>query len=383
MSWQKLIDSATDIRRQLHMVPEPCWKEHKTFAAIAGRLGQLGISWRKCAKTGIVAYVAQGGDGDHVALRADMDGLVLEEATDVPWKSRHPGYMHGCGHDGHIAVMLAAAEWLKKNEADLPGPVSFIFQPAEEGGYGAREMIADGALEGVDRIFGWHNWPSIPFGKAVCPPGPTMAANGAFRIIIEGKGGHASQPEICRDPILAAAAVTLGLQQIVSRRLAPQQAGVLSVTSIEGSSMETVIPDRVELSGSVRAESTDTLQIIADFMESTAASIAAGYNTIAELEFNFRYPAVVNEPGQACLLQAELAEVLGETWLDSAIQLPIMASEDFSYYLEQVPGAYAFVGAGDGGLHSIGRHNSSYDFNDNLIEPMVRVLVKLAGLAVP
>ncbi len=141
--------------------------------------------------------------------------------------------MHGCGHDGHMATMLPTAEWLKRHESALPGPVSFLFQPAEEGGFGARAMIADGALDGIDRIFGWHNWPTIPFGKAICPAGPVMAANAVFQIVLQGSGGHASQPELCRDPVFAAAAVTLGLQQIVSRRLPPQQAAVISLTSID------------------------------------------------------------------------------------------------------------------------------------------------------
>ena len=380
MSWHELIQTAIAIRRELHKIPEPCWKEVATSAAIGKRLDQLDVSWRPCAKTGIVAHIGQGQNGDHLALRTDIDGLVLEETASVPWKSTVQGCMHGCGHDGHMATMLATAEWLKKHEAALSGPVSFLFQPAEEGGYGAKAMIADGALEGVDRIFGWHNWPTIPFGRAVCPAGPVMAANAGFQIVIKGSGGHASQPELCRDPILAAAALTLGLQQIVSRRLPPQQAAVISVTSIDAKSTETVIPDQAILAGSVRVETTSHLQLIGELITSTSQSIAAGYNVAAEVKFAPRYPAVVNDPTEAGTVQKILSEVLGTDWLHEETPVPLMASEDFSYYLEKVPGSFAIAGAGDGGLFSIPCHNSRYVFNDQLIEPMTRVMVRLAGL---
>lgn len=379
MSWNRLIERAIATRKELHKTPEPCWKEVATSAAIGKRLDQLDISWRPCTKTGIVAHVGKGKSGDHLALRTDIDGLVLEETAAVPWKSTVPGCMHGCGHDGHMATMLATAEWLKKHEDTLPGPVSFLFQPAEEGGYGAKAMIADGALEGVDRIFGWHNWPSIPFGQAICPAGPIMAANASFQIVLKGSGGHASQPELCRDPVLAAAALTQGLQQIVSRRLPPQQAVVISVTSIDARSTETVIPDKAILAGSIRMQTTGDLQLIGELIESTSKSIAAGYNVAAEVEFSPRYPAVVNDPAEAGIVQEVLGEVLGKGWLHEETLIPLMASEDFSYYLGKIPGSYVIAGAGDDGLFSIPCHNSRYIFNDKLIEPMTRVMVRLAG----
>ncbi len=379
MTWSKLIQTAIVIRKELHKLPELCWKEEGTSGIIAKKLDQLNIAWRQCAKTGIVAHIAQNQSGDHLAFRADMDGLVLEEEGNSPWKSTVPGCMHGCGHDGHMATLLATAEWLKKHESLLPGPVSLLFQPAEEGGFGAREMIADGALEGVDKIFGWHNWPTIPFGRAVCPAGPVMAANAGFQVVLQGSGGHASQPESCRDPILAVAAVTMGLQQIVSRRLPAQQAAVISVTSIDARSAATVIPDRAVLAGSVRVETTGDLQLIGELIASVSKSIAAGYNVTAETEFSPRYPAVVNDSTQAGIFRDTLKEVFGEYWSHQQTRLPLMASEDFSYYLEQVPGAFAIVGGGDGGLFDIPCHNARYVFNDNLIEPMVRVMLRLAG----
>lgn len=379
MVWAELISKAIVIRRKLHRIPELCWLEMATSAAVGNRLDQLGISWRPCAKTGIVACIAKQKRGEHLALRADMDGLQLQEKTELAWRSTNEGCMHGCGHDGHMATMLATAEWLKIHENVLPGPVSFIFQPAEEGGYGAPAMIEDGALEGVDKIFGWHNWPTLPFGKAICPAGPVMAANGSFQIVIKGKGGHASQPDLCADPVLAASAVTMGLQQIVSRRLPPQQAVVLSVTSIDAKSAETVIPDQAVLGGSVRLENTADMQAIGGLIESAAQSIAAAYNTRAEVNFSPRYPAVINDPGQALVGQQLFAEVFGAEWLSKETRIPLMASEDFSYYLQEIPGAFAIVGAGDGGIYSVPCHNSCYQFNDQLIGPMVQLMSVLAG----
>lgn len=383
MKWKKLIEKAIVTRRELHRIPEPCWNEYKTSEYVRTRLGEIGVDCRKCAGTGVVAYIAQGKSGGSLALRADMDGLVVEENEGLPWMSTIPGQMHGCGHDGHMATMLATAEWLKNYEAELATPVTLIFQPAEEGGHGAREMIADSCLDGVNRIFGWHNWPSIPFGQAVCPDGPIMAANASFEIVLHGSGGHASQPELCRDPVLAAAAVALGLQQIVSRRLSPQQAAVVSVTSIDARSGETVIPEKASLLGSVRLDQTSGLELIGELIKTTATAIASGYGVEAEFHFIPRYPAVINRSEEAGLMRSVLQRYLGRDWLHNDTQVPIMASEDFSYYLEKIPGAFALVGAGDGGRFSTPCHNRNYDFNDRLIAPMVQVMIELAGLQPP
>ena len=383
MSWDEIIEAGVLNRRKLHEIPEPCWKEQKTFTYLTQILDESDIQWRPCSKTGLVAHFAQDAVGSHVALRADMDGLLMEEANDFSYRSMQNGCMHGCGHDGHMAVMLAMAQWLKIQEEKLPGPVTLIFQPAEEGGYGAREMIAGGALDGVDKIFGWHNWPAIEFGKVVCFPGAVMAANASFSISVQGRGGHSSQPEICNDPVLGAAAIILGLQQIVSRRLAPQQAAVVSVTSIDGKSGETVTPDRVELKGSVRMASTKGIEGIGELIKEMACAIAKGYGVEAIVTFNLRYPAVVNSVKEAAEFGDCLGQVLGEDYICTETAVPLMASEDFSYYLEKVPGAFALVGAGDGGRFSTPCHNTTYDFNDKLIEPMVRAMSLVVGAPVP
>ena len=383
MVWKQIIAESRVIRRELHAIPETCWQEIKTFNYLTEKLDQLHISWRRCSKTGIIAELAQDAPGEHLALRADMDGLFMLEANTFSHRSTEEGCMHGCGHDGHMAVGLSTAHWLKIHEKTLPGPVTMIFQPAEEGGYGARAMIEDGALDGIDKIFGWHNWPAIPFGKAICKPGVVMAANASFTIVIKGCGGHASQPEVCRDPVLGAAAITLGLQQIVSRRTSPQQATVLSVTSIDAKSGMTVIPDRAVLQGSVRSASTDGLVRIGALIEQTACSIAKGYDVEAEVNFSLRYPSVINTPNETHLFDSSLATVFGEDYQCHDTAVPLMASEDFSYYLEKVPGAFVLVGAGDGDRFSIPCHNSNYDFNDQLIEPMVSALSLLVGAPLP
>jgi hippurate hydrolase len=288
--------------------------------------------------------------------------------------------MHACGHDGHVATLITCALWLKKHEVQLPGPVSLLFQPAEEGGHGAKAMIAEGALEGVDRIYGWHNWPAIPFGHATCPDGIVMAVNGTFHIQLHGKGGHSSQPELCRDPVLAASALNLALQQIVSRRIPPQRVAVLSVTSIIASGGLTTIPDLARMHGSIRVEDDPMRDNMAQWIEEIAHQVAGAYGVRAEVEFRRRYNATINDPHCARQMREVLKAELGEGWKSEHL-VPVMASEDFSYYLERIPGAYALVGSDDGvASHSIPCHNSCYDFNDRLIKPVSRCLMRLAGL---
>ncbi|BHH85353.1 peptidase M20 [Desulforhopalus sp. 52FAK] len=383
MQWKEIIEEGLVNRRELHKIPELCWEENKTLAFLIQALDAYKIVWKPCSKTGLTAHLAQNATGPHIALRADMDGLLMDEANEFVYKSTENHRMHGCGHDGHMAVMLATACWLKKHEGQLPGPVTLIFQPAEEGGYGAREMIAGGALEGVDKIFGWHNWPAIAYGKAVCKEGVVMCGNASFTIEVEGRGGHASQPDICQDPVLGAAAITLALQQIVSRRLPPQDAAVVSVTSFDGKSGETVIPNRATLNGTVRMASIKGLARIGEIMQEVASSVAQGYGVEARVNFKQRYPAVINTREEAALLSKSLVQVFGEDFECHETAVPLMASEDFSYYLEKVPGAFALVGAGDGGRHSIPCHNTTYDFNDNLIDPLVRAMSLVAGAPLP
>lgn len=381
--WKDIVDSATALRRRLHAHPELGWQEQQTAQAIRDHLDQLSIAWRPCATTGTVATLNPHGRGKHIALRGDIDALPIHERTDKDWISTIAGCMHACGHDGHTATLAAAAQWIKQHEAELAGPVSLLFQPAEEGGHGAREMIADGALEGVDEIFGWHNWPAIPFGEMVCPDGIVMCGNGTFTIRVIGKGGHASQPELCRDPVLGGSAITLALQQAISRRLAPQQAAVLSLTSFDAPSAPTVIPAEATLGGSIRVPDEATRDTLNTLIRDIAKHTAASYGLDCEVDIQPRYQATINHAEQAQRYRQQWQALYGPDSINTALPTPIMASEDFSYYLQEVPGAFALIGADDGRGHDAPCHNPYYDFNDRLIPKVGRVYAALVDLQAP
>jgi len=378
--WKTTIDWATSLRRELHQAPELTWEEHATAARIRAELDAMGIAWKACANIGTIATLAPQAPGRCIALRADMDALPIVEVTGVEWISKVSGKMHACGHDGHTAVLLAVTRWLKQHESSLSGPVRLLFQPAEEGGHGARAMIEDGALEGVDWVFGWHNWPAIPYGQAACPDGAVMAANGAFTITLHGRGGHASQPESCRDPVLAAAALIQNIQQIIARRIAPQSSAVVSVTTMQAGSAVNVIPDTAQISGGVRASDTDDRTRIAEWLNEIAEATARTYGVEAEVEFRPGYGATVNHSPPAEHYRGALREVFGPAWQTNIVPIPIMASEDFSYYLQVVPGAFALIGAGEEADHCEPCHSPRYDFNDRLIDPVGRLLAQLVGI---
>ena len=381
LGWLELVENAVQWRHELHRHPEITWSEHETAASIRRLLDAAGISWRVCAGTGTVATLGRGRPGRHVALRADMDAMPIGEETAAPYASEHPGVMHACGHDGHMATLMAATGWLAQRESELTGPVTLLFQPAEEGGHGAKKMIEDGALDGVDVIFGWHNWPAIPFGQAVCPDGPVMSANGTFEIVVNGAGGHASQPESCRDPVLAAAAITVALQQVVARRVAPQRAAVLAVTSIDARSAPTVTPDQATLAGSIRVSDAAQRDALFEMIAEIAAETARAHGVDAVTTTHERYGATLNHAAPAAELRTALAGRLGDAWQSRDTLLPVMASEDFSDYLEKIPGAFALIGADDGAGHRAPCHSARFDFNDRLISPVAAVFCALVGVA--
>lgn len=382
-AWSSILAESVALRHHLHQHPELTWQEENTALLIREQLDQLNIPWRVCAGYGTVATLAPQAKGRHVALRADIDALPIQEAVDIAYRSKHEGCMHACGHDGHTAALWAAAAWLKQHESELPGPVSLLFQPAEEGGHGAMKMIEDGALQGIDVIYGWHNWPAIPFGQAVCPDATVMSGNGSFDILVTGQGGHASQPELCHDPVLAAAAITLNLQQIVSRRLAPQQAAVVSVSSIMAPSAATVTPQTAQMVGSIRLSHPSLREPIMTLIEQISRDTATTYGVAAEVTFSTRYDATVNHATAATEFRQVLQQTLGESWQDTALALPVMASEDFSYYLQQIPGAFALVGTAQQSEFSTPCHSPYYQFNDAVLEPVAAMLVQLAGLPRP
>lgn len=378
-NFDEVVSFATKFRHNLHKNPELTWEEVNTAKEIRKILDKHNIVYKTYASTGTVGLLAQDKEGPHIALRGDIDALPLEEKTDVSYKSIKKQCMHACGHDGHTATLMAAAIWLKQNEDKLNNPISLIFQPAEEGGHGARKMIEEGCLDSVDKIYGWHNWPAIKFGQAVCPDSTVMAGNGTFHITLKGLGGHSSQPEICKDPVLAAAALTIALQQIVSRRVAPQSAVVVSVTSIDAISGVTVIPDNAKVEGSIRVPTNELKIEVFKQIEEITRGIAATYNVDVDIDLRDRYQATINDKDEALKVREVLKSTLGENW-QSNIATPIMASEDFSYYLNKIPGAFALIGSDDGiEKHQKACHNVHYDFNDKLIKPVSISLMKLAN----
>jgi len=380
MQWQEVVNKAVDLRQWFHRHPELTWQEKNTAAKIRQCLTDWQVEWRACATYGTVATLGKGKQGEHIALRADMDALPIQEQTSLDFQSEVDGKMHACGHDGHMAALLGTILWLKLNEVQLKHPVSFLFQPAEEGGHGAKHMTDEGALEGIDFIYGWHNWPAMPFGTAVCPNGAVMSGNGSFHIQVSGLGGHASQPEVCQDPVLAAAAITLNLQQIVSRKMPPQAAVVLSVTHLNAESSVTVIPQTAEVSGGIRLSDPKYRPQINQLITEIAQQTAAAYGVTAQVEIRPRYEATINHPQAAQNYRQVLAEVFGQNCDQVDLMLPIMASEDFSYYLQQIPGAFALLGMSDqtNASFSYACHSPHYQFNDQLIERVMRVFINLA-----
>ena len=374
-----VVKHATTLRHDLHRHPEVMFHEERTAKVVRNELDRLHIPWRACAKTGTLGRLAADKSGKHIALRADLDALPLRELTGLPYASCHEGVMHACGHDGHTASLLAAAAWLKAHEAQLPGPVTLLFQPAEEGGHGAKHMIDDHALDGIDEIFGYHNWPPIAYGKAACVPGAIFAANGEWLATITGRGGHASQPHQCIDPIVAGAHFVTMAQQIVARQVSPQEAAVVSVTCFHGGTADNIIPDSVTLEGTVRAATTTLRDELARRTEAVLRAACAPRGATAAFTYRPCYPATINHAASAQRVQEAVRTVLGADSLAND-GLPIMAAEDFGYYLTRIPGAYILLGAGRAGHTMEPCHSPRYDYNDDLIPVVVRLWSRLVGL---
>jgi amidohydrolase len=380
VDFNSVIKQATMLRHDLHQHPEVMFHEERTAQVVRAELDRLHIPWRACAKTGTLGRLAADKRGKHIALRADLDALPLSELTGLSYASCHAGVMHACGHDGHTASLLAAAAWLKAHEAQLPGPVTLLFQPAEEGGHGAKHMIDDNALDGIDEIFGYHNWPPIAYGKAACVPGAIFAANGEWLATITGRGGHASQPHHCIDPIVAGAHFVTMAQQIVARQVSPQDAAVVSVTCFHGGTADNIIPDAVTLEGTVRAATTSLRDELARRTEMVMHAACTPSGATAAFTYRPCYPATVNHAASAGRAQIALQSVLGSEALAND-GLPIMAAEDFGYYLTKIPGAYILLGAGRPGHTMEPCHSPRFDYNDDLIPVVVRLWSRLVGLA--
>ena len=380
------LDEIVALRRDIHMHPELCYEEHRTAKVVADTLRGWGIETHTgIAKTGVVGVIKRGASDRAIMLRADMDALPMQEENQFDHRSRHDGKMHGCGHDGHTAMLLAAARHLQ-TAGGFDGTVYLCFQPAEEGGAGGRAMIQDGLFTRFpcEAVFGMHNWPGLPAGSFGVCSGPMMAAANGFKITVKGKGGHAAAPQDCNDPVPALFAIGQSLQTILTRSKRPLDAAVLSITQVQaGGSVINVIPNTAWLGGSVRAYSTDVVDLIERRMKEIAGNIAAAHGCEADVFFERRYPALVNTLAETEFCMEVMRDVVGE---DRALTIePAMASEDFAFLLQEKPGCYVFLGNGDGehrmaghGLGPCMLHNASYDFNDALIPAGASYWVRLA-----
>ncbi|HEX3862359.1 MAG TPA: M20 aminoacylase family protein [Stellaceae bacterium] len=354
-------------RRDIHAHPEIGFQEARTSDLVAAKLESFGIEvTRGIGKTGLVGRLRVGNSPRAIGLRADMDCLPILEANNFAHRSTHPGHMHACGHDGHTTMLLGAARYLAATR-DFDGTVHFIFQPAEEGLGGADAMVKDGLFDRFpcDVIFGMHNRPGLAVGKFQIRPGAMMAGGAFFDIAITGVGAHGARPEAGIDPVVVAAHITTGLQSIVSRNVRPYDTAVVSVTQIHSGDAYNVIPEKAVLRGTVRCFSNDTMKLVEDRMRRIAEGVAAGFGARAELDFRALFPPLVNHADETDFIADAAVDVVG---IDNVSRNgPIsMASEDFSYFLQILPGAYIQIGNGDGeGACEV--HNPSYDFNDGAL----------------
>ena len=353
-------------RRDIHADPELGFEEHRTSEFVARKLAEFGcVVHRQVGKTGVVG-VLRTGNGPAVGLRADMDALPIAEANDLPYRSRNPGRMHACGHDGHTTMLLGAARYLAETR-NFDGTAVFIFQPAEEGLGGARAMIDDGLFSRFpcDSVFGMHNTPGLPIGKFAIRPGAMMAGGAFFDVSVTGSGSHGARPEAGIDPVLAACHIVAALQAIVARNIGPTEAAVVSATAIHGGDAYNVIPQTVLIRGTARAFSGEIMQRIERWMRRTAQGVAEGFGATATVEFRSLFAPLVNDPAETTFMADAAAEIVGDAHVDRNRGI-VMASEDFSSMLEQRPGAYINIGNGDG-VGSTPVHNPHYNFNDEAL----------------
>lgn len=370
-----LVGPLVALRRDIHAHPELGFHEHRTAARIAAELRAAGLEVHEgIGGTGVVAVLRAGDGPKTLGLRADMDALPIDEQTGLPWASTRPGCFHGCGHDGHVAMLLGAAQYLA-SDPGFSGTLNLIFQPAEEGLGGARQMIEDGLFERFpcDRVYALHNWPGLPAGVIATRAGAIMGAADKFVIHIHGKGGHAAQPQLTPDALLAAATLVQQLNTVIARDIAPSAAAVLSVTQIHGGHAHNVIPPEARIEGTVRSFDPAVQDRIEQRMQQILRGIEAGFEVSARLDYDRYYPATINDAAAAEDALAVAATV------GTALRAPEPAatSEDFSFMLQRRPGAYLWLGqARDGDAPAL--HTPHYDFNDEVLETGVRLHIALA-----
>lgn len=377
---QSLHDAATAWRRHLHANPGLTLDEGETAAFVVQQLRALGVTDIEAGVGGhgVVATLRRTGGNRSVGLRADMDALPIQELDEIlPWRSRKAGVMHACGHDGHTASLLATAALLHQDKS-WSGTIRLVFQPAEEGGGGARSMIEDGLFRRfpMERIFGWHNWPGLEAGTVAIHPSAVMAAGARFELVFDGHAGHAALPHMTRDPVLGMGHAIVALQSIVSRGVDPVKAGVVSVTVAQGGTATNQVPARALIKGTVRWLDDSVGEMIEARMREIGHGIAATYGLNCEVSFRTGVPVTTNHPAEAETAAAAAASV-------TAIRrdmAPAMTGEDFAWFLKEVPGAFVWIGNGpaDNGREL---HHPAYDFNDAIIPTVANYLAAVAKRA--
>ena len=370
-------------RRDIHAHPELLYDVHRTASTVADKLKSFGCDEvvTGIGRTGVVGVIhgRKEGAAKTVGLRADMDALPIAEATDLPYKSTVPGKMHACGHDGHTAMLLGAAQYLAETR-NFAGTAVVIFQPAEEGGAGGKAMVKDGLMErfGISEVYGMHNYPGLPVGQFAIRPGPLMAAADHLTIDIEGVGGHAARPHLCVDTLLVGAQIVSQLQSIVSRNVDPLQAAVVSICMFHAGSADNVIPQTAQLSGTARSLTPAVQDLLERRIGEVVEGVARLHGAKATLAYRRGYPVLRNHPRETDFAASVAGQVVGPDKVETAAA-PVMGAEDFSFMLNERPGAFIFVGNGD----SAGLHHPGYDFNDEVIPIGTSYWVKLVETALP
>lgn len=381
-----------DIRHDLHKHPEIMYEEVRTSGVVQREMKDAGIEYRSglAGGTGVLAHVA-GGTTDvakrsATALRADMDALPIDEQGDRPWKSTIPNRMHACGHDGHTTMLIGAARVLKRlsQEQQLPRPVTFIFQPAEEGGAGGKRMVDEGALTGkllgppVDIIFGVHGWPEMRQGEVATRVGSLLAASDRWDIVVRGRGAHAAWPHASADPIVCAAAIVQSLQTLVSRNVDPLDSAVVSVTIMEAGSAFNIIPDKATLRGTLRTLQESTRQHLRVRIGEVASGIAAAHGCTIDYDFRFGYPVTVNDAAAVDTFNKIAMQSFGAQ-RTRVVERPVMGGEDFAFYGQHVPACFWVLGLIRPGQESFPvLHAPDFDFNDDALETGVEMFCRLA-----
>jgi hippurate hydrolase len=372
-------DEMVDIRRQIHANPELAYEEHSTADLVAERLNRWGYEvHRGLAGTGVVGTLRAGTSQRHIGLRADMDALPIRETSGKAWASKVFGKMHACGHDGHTAMLLAAARHLAVTR-NFDGVLHLVFQPAEEGQAGARRMLDEGFLDlfPCEAMFGMHNMPGRPEGKIMAVPGFAMASSDSAVITVRGKGGHGAMPQTTVDAVVVAASIVMALQTVVSRNVPPLQMGVVTVGALLAGDAPNVIPGEAELRLSIRAFRPDVRDLLQRRVTEIAHTQAAVYGATAEVNYQRRYPVLHNDPAQTEFCKQVVRDWLGADGLIEDIE-PVTGSEDFAFFLEKVPGCYVFIGNGEGSEGGCMVHNPGYDFNDRVLPTGASYWVRVA-----